>query len=442
MATGSPPIVTTGSNDDAQAQLMQAILAQMKPEQAAPIQAALAEQARRVANKKYMRDSKRKLGVALTNGIATQAYALNTPLTFNLQSALNGYIEGFVLRYVVNYTLATGTSAVYGLTPSGSLGFIDTYEVRYNKSQIKDRPISLRQLSLAGALDEYVIPEAAQPGGFSQSGINSYTNTAAPVSTGANQVVQQFYVPFNFIAPDDPRGVLPFMAGDTGIQIIVNTPLALFGADPILNAFYAVSGTGHAVSAVSGTVEIMPVYRDGDTYNNTAKLPFDITALKGTAQVQIDQVLAPLVAGTTQLTKLNIMGYHYYVVLLIVDGVQSSSLALNSNIAYIGMAKDGIGGNKFEEYGTQTNKTLNDYWFLERLNHRQDLDQGVLMPVHAPLDGMNTYRDRRGNNYLDNTRTGWADWRWGVNVTAVGTVCNPRVEPHVYYINPTGLVPV
>src|SRR6266702_7628146 len=126
----SPNLQTASSDDNSQALFMQAMLSQMKPEQAAPIQAALAAQAKRMANRRYLRDSIRKLSMTLTNGVATQTYAINTPFTFNMSTtALSAYAEGIIIRTVLNYTLAAGSSAVYGLTAAGKLAIIDTIEV-------------------------------------------------------------------------------------------------------------------------------------------------------------------------------------------------------------------------------------------------------------------------------------------------------------------------
>lgn len=446
----SAPAVVT-SNADIQAQLVQAMMANLKPEQQASLQAAIQLQARKLANRLYMANTVRKLGPALTNGAPTQAYVQNTPLTFNLSTSLNGYCEGLIVRVVLNYTLAAGTSAVYALTAAGKLGIIDTVEVRYNKSQFKTRPIDWRQLSLAGGLDEWVIPNQVLVG-QQDAAIQGYLNPAMPVATGAQTTTLEFFMPFNLIHPNDARGVLPLMAGDTGIQVIVNLPVSLLApgdgpntGDPLLNSIYPVSGTGHAISSVSGTVTVEAVFRDGDTFSSLNKMPFDISLVEGTFQAQLDQILSPLVANTAQRTKLNIMGHHYYVLLKVIDAVQPNNFATQSNIVYIEAAKDGVGGNVFFKYGLQTNMNVYEYQYLDRLGKSQDLDPGCFLIVQAPTDSAGTALShlREGGGYLDNTRTGWADWRYLVEVGAVGALGQgPRIEPTVFYRNPTGLVPV
>lgn len=447
--SSSPSINTSNSDNATQQILMQAMMANMKPEQQAQLQAALAQQQKKMNNKKYLKDCIRKIGPTLTNGISTQAYALNTPMTFNLNTALNGYVEGIIIRVVLNYNLAAGTGATYALTAAGKLGILDTIEVRYNKSQAKFRLFALRQLALAGALPEWTIPDTVMTG-QSDTTLNSYLNPTMPVATGAQTTNLEVFVPFNLINALDARGILPLMAGDTGVQVIVNTPQSLIGsltvvnnADPVANAIVWTGGTGPGISAISGTVSIEAVYRDGDVPYSTNKVPFDISAVDGTFQMQIDQVLSPLVAGTVQRTKLNIMGYHYYVILLVIDAVQATALATQNNIVYIESAKDGIGGNVFWKYGLQTNMAVQEFQFLNRMNYAQDLDPGAIPMFMGPLQNVVDKSNRDGNQYLDNTRNGWADWRYGVQVTSVGNFgLGPRIEPHVFYVNPVGLVPV
>lgn len=442
MTGSSPNIITMNSDNQTQMMLMQAVMQNMKPEQQQQLQAALQAQAKRLANIKYMQNCIRKVAASLTNGAASQAYTLGSPLTFNLPTSISGYAEGIILRYIVNYTLAAGTGATYAATAGGKLALIDTVEVRYNKSQMKVRPQVLRQLALLGGLEQFMLPDGVLSG-QQDAYLQSWLNSTLGVAVGANTCQVEVYIPFNLLNSEDPRGILPLMSGDTGIQVIVNTPQSILGSDAVANAIYESGGTGGAISAISGTVAVEVVYRDGDTYTQTDKLPFDINSVNGTFQAQIDQTLTPLVANTVQRTKLNIMGYHYYVILLVVDALQSNSYSTQANITYVESSKDGVGGNAFERFGNQTNLDYREYLFLNRLGGRQDLDAGAIPMIAAPVHGRNNYRNRNGSNYLDNTRSGWADWRYGVEVASVGALGNgPRIEPHVFYINPTGLVPV
>lgn len=444
--SSSPSVITPG-NATSQQILMQAMMKGLPQDQQAQVAQAMQAAAVAAANQYYLECTIRKLAPALTNGAVNQAYAMATPLTFALTTALNGFCEGILIRMTVNYTLAAGTSAVYGLTAAGLLGLIDTVEVRYNRSQHKVRPFALRQVALTGGLEDYTLPNAVLTGQH-QTWLDTYINTAMPVATGAQSVTFELFIPFNLLGRNDPRGLLPIIVGDTGIQVVVNTPQAIFGAHPFYNSLYAVSGTGHAVSAVSGTVSVDAVYRDGDSYMGAPKLPFDMSAVQGTFQMQIDQQLLPWVAGSYQRTKLQVMGQHAYVLLLCVDGLQANQCMANSNIAYIEFSKDGVGANVFEKYGTQTNLNVGDFFYMKRLNFTQDLDQGVIPWIHGPVVRQGDPHIRTGRQFLDNSRNGWPDARFCVTPTAVGNgtlnglPVAPMIEPHLFYLNPVGLVSV
>lgn len=448
-SSSAPGIVT--SNSDVQTQLVNAMMANLKPQDQANLRAAIELQARKMADRLYMANTIRKLGPALTNGSTTQTYALGSPHTFNLSTSLNGYCEGIIVRLSLTYTLAAGAGATYALTAPGLLAAIDTIEVRYNKSQFKIRPFDLRQLARVGALDDWAIPESVLVG-VSDATVNAYAYTAPAVAAGAHTAQISFFVPFNLCDPRDARGVLPLMAGDTGIQVIINTPTtlgdmsALNASDPLQTVFYATGGAGWAITLGASTLSVTAVYRDGDTYNGVSKMPFDISILEGTFQAQLDQVLAPLVATTTQRTKLNIMGHHYYVLLKVVDAVQCDTLATQANITYLEAAKDGVGGNVFWRFGTGSNLNVYDRHLLERKGKAEDPDIGCYFFVRNPTksEGASFVHERKDTGaYLDNTRTGWADWRYGIQVAAVGAIgYGPRIEPTVFYVNPVGLVPV
>lgn len=452
MPGAAPPVLNSDSDNATQALMLQAMMKNMQPADQQALQAALAAQARKAANKKYLRDCERKLVPALTNGLTTQNYTLNTAMTFNLSSSLNAFLEGIIVQYTINYTLATGTSAVYGITPAGKFGFIDTIEVKYNKSAHKFRPQMLRELALMGAIDSWLLPEGLLAGQVNTA-LQAYLDTALGVTVGANSITQEFFIPFNLISPTDARGIMPFMEGDTGIQVIINTPLALIGNDPVLTPYYPVSGTGHAISGLTGTVKVTSVIRDGDVYYSTSKLPFDINSVDGTFMYQIDQVLQPLTAGNIFRGKLQIQGYHYYVLLLVVDGQQSTNYATNANIAYLESSKDASGANPFWKYGIQTNLNVLDFFYLKnRLEFNQDLDEGIVPFFNAPVYRNNGYRVTNGNAYFDNTRNGWPSWRYGIQLTSLTPIAGaaaaqfaavvPRIEPHVFFINPAGLQPV
>lgn len=451
-APSSAPSVQTGS----QAGLWAAVASGLNNQQSQQaVQAQLSLMSKRLGNRRYIMEAMKKLAPALTNGLPTQPYVAGQPLTFNLPQPNNAYARGILIRTVLNYTLAAGTGATYGLTAANSLAEFDTIEVVYNKSQIKFRPLWLRQLALMGAIEMPSIPSVGGSGyGGSQNDttyLGPYLFTQMPTATGAQTSQHDIWIPFNILTPTEDRGLLPTMPGETGIQIKCTCAASLFGPDPVYNALYATGGTGNAISAVSGTVKVVLIYSDGETGEQPQALPYDMSILQGTIQIQQDSPLTSLVTGAAQQNRgaLTILGKHKYVGCLLVDGNQSNGYAVNSNINYLSSDKDGVGANSFWRYGQGTNLDVQDYFWQERFRHgNNDLDPGVLMFWEAPLTGASDYSSR-GSSYdgsagLDNTTTGWPAWHYGIGINSqngLGTV-TPRIEPFVIYINPVGLPPV
>lgn len=453
MNSASAPAVVTG-NQSGVAGLWQAAIPGLSNQQSQQaVQAQLATMAKRAANMRYINECIRKLAPSLTNGQPTQAFANGQPFTFNLPQVNNAFARGIVIRTTLNYTLAVGTSAVYGLTAAGNLAIYDTIEVVYNRSQIKFRPLWLRQLALAGAIDFASMPSSGGTDGGGQNDttyLGAYLNPTMPVATGAQTYQQDLWIPFNLLAPGEARGLLPCMPGETGIQVRLNTAASLFGVDPVYNAIYLVSGSGGAISAVSGTMKVIMVYSDGEIFSSPQALAYDMGVLSGTIQIQQDAPLTSLVTGTAQYNSagLTIIGLHAYVGILLVDGNQSNNYALNTNINYLQCAKDGVGANVFWKYGQGTNMDVQDYFWQQRQLHRNhDLDFGCMFFVQAPLVGQSSFvvgGANDGTQYLDNSTSGWPAWHYGIGITTKDSLAagTSRIEPMVVYINPVGLPPV
>lgn len=451
----SAPYVTTGSQSGAAGLWQAAIPGLSNSQSQQAVQAQLAVMAKKSANRRYVSESYRKLAPALTNGQPTQAYANGQPLTFNITQMNNAYCRGIIVRTTLAYTLAAGTSAVYGRTAAGSLGIYDTIEVKYNRSQIKFRPLWLRQLALAGAIEWNSIPSIGGSGNGGQQDdtayVDAYLSPTMPVVVGANTYVQDIFIPFALLSPFEDRGLLPAMPGETGIQVVLNCSASLFGTDPVYNSIYLVSGSGGAISAVSGTCKVVGIYQDGEVFNQTQALSYDMSILKGTIQVQQDSPLTALVTGTAQHNSagLTIIGQHHYVGLLVVDFNQSNNFALSTNINYLEIAKDGVGANTFQRWGQGTNLDMQDWYWAARMRHRNnDLDQGVFFLIEGPLTGQSSWGDggaNDGTQFLDNSTSGWPAWHYGVGLGTINGLGAPnasRIEPLCVYVNPVGLPPV
>lgn len=399
-------------------------------------------------NRSYMRNTVRKMAVApqSSGGALNQIYSPGATLPFTIPSAQNAFCEGFIVRLNLSATLAAGTGATYAATAAGALGLIDNIIVQYNGTQARFRPYILRQLALMQGRYETTYPNAVLIGQHNGS-LDSYLASSFPTAAGTAPVVLEFYVPFNMLHPQDARGLLPIMGGETSAQVLITCAPQSLGPDPILNAWSVTAGTGAAVTfANTSTVSVYAVYRDGTSYLSPTLLGLDLSGL-GTVQTQIDVPLTGLTAGNVYRQKVSIMDQLQYVILTVVDGQQSNKFATNANITTLEADKDSVGANVFWRFGTGTNLSVQEFFaqvrgFLPGQGYDQDLDEGIVPLVTAPSYMESEAGTLSGTHYLNTSTTGWTDFHYGVALSALGSVAGvtPRVECHVVYINSAGLI--
>ncbi len=410
--------------------------------------AAQAYQAYQVSmNRSYMKNTLRKLAVCpqSSGGALSQSYSVGQVLNFTVPSANNAFTEGIIVRMVLSVTLATGTSAAYAANAAWPLNLIDNILVTYNGTQHRFRPYILKYLSqLMGYLNSPVPYQVIA--GQSVSNTQNYLDTAINFGTtgSAQNLYIEFYVPFNALHPQDARGLLPTMGGETVPQIAIQCASQLLGVDPILNPVAETGGSGGAVT-VTGTVAVYGVYRDGTSYMGPISQALDLSGM-GTCQYTIDIPLNNLLSGTVYRQKVSILDKLYYVLSTIVDGNQSNKFAANSNLQVLEADKDSVGSSTFWKYGIGTNLSVNEYFAQFRapfgsMPIGQDLDEGIIPWVAAPAYMEPDVANLGGTMYLDTSLSGWTDFHYGVQVSSVGGVSgiNPRVETHIILINSQGL---
>jgi hypothetical protein len=249
----------------------------------------------------------------------------------------------------------------------------------------------------------------------------------------------------NFLHPQDVRGILPIQNGETQCQVIVNCAGAALGLDPLLNAVYPVSGSGHSVT-VGGTIAVVAEYKDGATYSQLAALQPNLSGIE-TVQIMRDTPLNNLGAGQIFRNKVSFLKKIAYLVVLVIDSVQSNKYAATSNIQIIETSADSTGNRPFLRFGTNTNLTVRD--FYSDLSGKtgsalgQDLDQGVLPLVYGPGYQQADSSVMEGAHYLDATiQSGWTDFHYGVQVNSVTSTTfsgftspSPRLEACAVIIN-------
>ena len=423
----------------------QAAIAALPADQQAQMQAQVAQMQRQM-NRDYMAYSIVKQAVCppSSGSGTTQNYTAGGDLIYNLPTAGGAFARSLIVKLALSVVCAAGTGATYAVNAGRAWALIDRVRVNFNGSQHSFRPQILPHVEM---MRGYL---RARSGivlaGNSDATLGALIENGMPAAgatiSGTTPVELWFRVPLNALHDLDPKGLLPMMGAGTQGQVEIICASSALGPDPVLNAIAATGGTGNAVT-VTGTVEVDVEYSDGSNMSSQNPLALDLRGLP-TIQIQEEEVLSPLTAGTLNSHKLAILLQHAMVLSIVVDGQQSSKYATEANITALAFAKDAVMANKFFAYGSQFgNLSMANYYERLRRRYGQDFaDEGVVVWVDALTENVVDPSNREGVALLNMTASGWTDVHHGYQLTAVGGVANitPRVITHVISINPAGLM--
>lgn len=449
MATAAAPRYMSGADlaamsPTARQQYFSSLPADRQRQAMAEYQAALFQM-----NRDYMKRTVRKKAVCPPSSGSglTQTYSAGANLSFNAPSANNAFIEGFFVRINLRVDFATGTSAVYAATAARELAVIREIQVLYNGTQFKFSPYILPDLRRIMGYQQPTWPDSVLVGNSNSPTSTYLTQGSLPVS-GTNQTITlQFYVPMNLLHPADVRGLLPIDGASTVCQINLQCASQLLGNDSAQNVWYAVSGSGHAVTltaAQTQSVQVIAAYRDGTSMSTRDSLPINLAGL-GTVQFQADAPLTSLTASQIYRQKITVLEQHYYCLHCIIDGQQATNYSLESNITYLELATDSTGSHTFWRVGTGTNLSVQEYFIDLRSLLGQDLAQGIWPTAYAPVYNEVDPSNLNGSHILncDPSKSGWTDVHYGVQFNSLASTLSgvtPRVETHLIWLNPQGLV--
>lgn len=393
-------------------------------------------------NRKFMALclNKEALCLQANGGALSQAYAAGQPLTYNVPTANNAYMVGFWIRASLTVTPATAGGAVYALNAGAPLTILDSVQVQYGGTQHNFRPYIWKYLSqLQGRMNQ-IQPRQVIVGQQDNYLAPYYSSGVFPVvSNVGNTWNFALYVPMNMLHPQDVRGILPIQAGETGCQIIVNCAGSAYGADPILNAITSTGGANPSV-AVTGTVSVIAEYKDGQSYTQLAAMQPNLSGIQ-TVQLLRDTPLNNLGQGQIYRNKVSFLKKIAWILVTVVDGNQSNQFAKTSNMQVIQASADSTGNRPFWTVGQNTNLDVRE--FYNDLSGKfggllqQDIDEGILPMVYAPIFQQADASLLEGHAYLDcTTDSGWTDYHYGVQLqTVTTTTIAPRLEAHVMLLN-------
>lgn len=449
-APGAQPALTTGQLAAMTPAQQQAYLSSMDAQSAAQQQSAL-QAYKAQSNASYLALCVEKIGTCFpASGGITANYVPGTTLIFNFPTASGGFAKDLLITCNINLTPATGTAMAYAYTAAGFYGLFNEIQILFNGTQARVRPYLLKVIEMGRARSNPT-PGAVVSGNHIAAVDTALAQVAPTLTPGSPaQFNVVFRLPLNVLHALSPVGMLPIQGAGTKAQIVVMCSSAVFGSDPMANAIYPTAGTaGGAVTVNAGsTVKIECIYMDGTNYNSPQPLSLDLVGVP-TAQYIIDTPLTPLSAGIVMRQRIATLLQHYLVIAVVMDGLLSNTFAAVGNIVGLELDQDSVGQNKFWQYGTANNVSVNDFWEHVRHTWTQDFDQGVIPFIWAQVYGQENPDNRMGNQILNMTAGGWTDVHHGYILTAVNaassgfngaTAITGRVELYLVSLNPAGLV--
>lgn len=416
----------------------------------AAAQAAQQAAARLAANANFLRTTLRKQAVcppAAGAGI-NQAYSSGQTLIYDVPTANGAFLESILVECNLTVNPAVGTGSAYALNAGAPWTLIDTILVEYGSTQAKLRPLVLKYLELFQGYERSQ-PEQINTGTSVTFVGNTVWGTPFNLTTNTNNPWKfWFRLPLRRL-PRRAAGMLPIQGDSTKCQVKIVLASSALGpannapGDPILTTISTTAGTGGAVT-VAGTIEVVAEYRDGTNLLSPRPLSLDLTG-EPTIQYIIDRQLNPLTAGSILRQKIDSKLQHLYLLSIIVDGLQATKFASDSNLQVLELDQDSGGQNAFARYGV-TGANIGITEFLEQFREArlfgQDVDEGVIPWVPGPA-ALGTAADLlEGNSYLNMMPPGgWTDTNYAVQVGSVSsTNFTPRVETYCVSVNPLGLI--
>ena len=425
----------------------EAYISSLNSDQQAQVRAALASQSKQVllqrgADFLARTIDKTSLAVMANGGALSQGWPVGGgTLTFNIPQTINGWIRSYIIRFTATITNGAGTSAVYGLTPAGVFGLFPEVVFQYGNVQQRFPLKVWADLKQVKAKMEPLAYEPVLGGGRAIASIDTYLNGGSSfgVAVGANTWTFEVEIPANLIHSLDVRGMIPLSAQQTPVQVVLTCNAAPFGADPLTNALYAVSGSGHTTVVSAATITVLAKYRDGFSFTQRQKMTLDVENLP-TMQFSYDGTLNSLAANQSQPYQIKHIGRHYYVLAYVIDAQASNTFCADTNLVQLDVVQDAAGTNALWRVGGDTNVSVNEFLADLRKDIKQDLPEGVIPFIYAP--GQNTVNpdNMDGIAVFDNTPgNGWPGAQFRVKIGAVGAVGNgPRIQYYTVYETESG----
>lgn len=416
------------------------VMASLSPADQKAVQSAILNKTQR-ANRKFMQKSFRQyVSMPVSGGnVTTATYSAGQTLSFDFPLVTNGYALGVLVTVSMTVNPATGSSAAYAKNAAAPYNVFQEVDVFYNGSQIKGHPyIESKVMSMLSGYQKGINNTVVA--GQDNSTLDTTLAGSCPITVNTNNAwTFKMFIPFNKRGKDDIAGALPINGLGTRGQFKLTCASSFLGYDPLNNVISAVSGSGHAVTVSSATVTCDVLTVNGTNGDSPTPYTADLTN-EPTIQSYWGSPLAPLTANLLVKKQLEVLLEHWYVIALVIDGVQSTAFSTISNLQQLSLTPDSSSANALYHYNVADNVSFYDYYWHMRERYGQDLDIGCVPIVDATASGVNDSTNRNGVQTLNMQSGGYPGANVGVYVGSVSsTNITPRVE--IFYIskNNTGL---
>lgn len=422
-----------------------------------------------VANKKqqdnraFLRKSIERIAYCPASGGSgnTQVYNPGTTLVYDFPVVGGGYAKALLVRFTINVTFATGTSAAYTLNQAAPFNIFQEIQIVYNGQQVRTHPYVFKVLDQVAGYGKYPQQNGVVANLQNSATVNNFLGVNAPAAgaisntfngstaTGAQTWTGAFLIPLNAIASDTVPGLLPVMGVGNKPQIKLICASSFLGNDPLLNPVYASGGSAGwaATVANTSTVSVDMIYHDGTTLTDPNGVAMDLTA-EPTLQYYWDTPLNPLNATLLMRQHISTLLEHVYVISVLMDGQTAGKFSTISNVTQMQLSADSVGQQNFYSFNIANNIPTGDYYdrIIRRI-HGQDLDEGVFLWIDGPARGSRDPDDRTGVQTLNMQPGGYPAATHAYQVTAVGGLSptdggpkvTPRVETFLISLNYNGL---
>lgn len=442
MAASSPPNQTMLALTPAQIMSLpsdqqQQYLAGLNPQQ----RAIYAQELVNMANADFMRNSLEKTAQCFVTGGSGQsiAWSAGQTISFDLPTT-QGFAVGLLVEFNLTGTLAAGATATYQPTANGLYSLFSRVELDYNGPQIVTHPVIFRDLDRSLGFTRGV--QNAVLAGYNDATIAAHIAGTFPTLVGANTWRGYIWIPFNVISRESPYGLLPINGVGNRPQLKLTCNSALFGVDAFTNAICSGgSGTGQALTSVTGNVNVDCVFLDGTNMESVTPKTLQNWQGMPTMQYEWESSLTPFNANVLNKFTISTKLEHWVALAYIIDGQQSNSYISNlANLTAFGLAPDPVGQQYFLNYGIGNNESIDN--FHDRVTRRslgQDYPEGVLPWVNAMTRGVVDADNRNGTQYLNMYASGFPAATHIYQVGATGATGTPRVELLLASKNNAGL---